>query len=842
MVEQLAEFIRKEVLTPRLKKQGCLVVYDADGRYKELCRSLNSGSVRLVDASESSIESRDAAIHALADLGNPKTKLEGLVVYIPTNKPLTDEQKQADPFSIYTECGGVFPEDDGDEFVNLCLKAKPDFATEIRRIFAENPFPSFGVIDAIGHGSQWPQLRATLKVDSARDILLSLMAPTDAQIQAVKSQEGWASEARELLRSTLSMSVKTRAKSLSALSEELWRFVLFSEFVFDLPEPLPESLNGVPRAADDARPLILDLCDELRARPRTKDLYIEKAQAIESELRLPELCQSIQDFGQKDTFPFEEQTFLRQAIHGLVSDDSDKARQLLSRQEFSVWRNRGDSQERWTVIGAALELIEKCDDLDNQLPDHLSTQTSLLDFYVTNLREADRCQREFEQALGDFVDATGLFEPAIRRARRRYGDLTEKVQVVFTRQLEAFGWSPSGRLSNSNVFDRFVAGTLKDRGQKTAYFMIDALRYELGVTLHKLIADDGPVDLHVAFAQLPTITPVGMASLLPGAQSDLSLELIDDELVPTLAGTPMPTLVQRMGFLRKRFGDRFSEMTLRDFVRKKINIPETVDLLILRSTEIDSVLENNPEISLGLIPKTLKDIRVALHKLRELGFRNAVIAADHGFFLNAQAEAGDVCAKPQGKWTNVHDRMMLGDGVADANNFMLSAEKLGIRGTCSKVAGPRSMAPYSAGYLYFHGGISLQEAVVPVLVVRLEKEVPEDRTQFEVILTYKQGAKRITTFLPVFEISLRSKNLFEQHASVEILLEAQDSKGNVVGEPRPGREVNPATRTLTLVPGERGPVVFRMDPDFRGKFSVKALNPNTLATYAQLSLETDYTE
>ena len=152
------------------------------------------------------------------------------------------------------------------------------------------------------------------------------------------------------------------------------------------------------------------------------------------------------------------------------------------------------------------------------------------------------------------------------------------------------------------------------------------------------------------------------------------------------------------------------------------------------------------------------------------------------------------------------------------------------------------MAPYSAGYLYFHGGISLQEAVVPVLAVRLEKEVPEGRNRFELILSYKQGAKRITTLLPVFEISLRSKSLFEQHASVEILLEAQDSKGNVVGEPRPGGEVNPATRTLTLVPGAGRPVVFRMDPDFRGKFSVKALNPNTLATYAQLALETDYTE
>ena len=154
MVAQLAEFIRKEVLAPRLKKQGCLVVYDPGGRYKELCRSLDSGSVRLVDASESSIESRDAAIQALADLGNPKRKLEGLIVYVPANKPLTDEQKQADPFSIYAECGGVFPEDDGDEFVNLCLKAKPDFATEIRRIFAENPSPSFGIIDAVGAGAQ----------------------------------------------------------------------------------------------------------------------------------------------------------------------------------------------------------------------------------------------------------------------------------------------------------------------------------------------------------------------------------------------------------------------------------------------------------------------------------------------------------------------------------------------------------------------------------------------------------------------------------------------------------------------------------------------------------------
>ena len=97
-----------------------------------------------------------------------------------------------------------------------------------------------------------------------------------------------------------------------------------------------------------------------------------------------------------------------------------------------------------------------------------------------------------------------------------------------------------------------------------------------------------------------------------------------------------------------------------------------------------------------------------------------VIATDHGFFLNAQAEAGDVCAKPAGTWLMVHDRCLLGDGVADSHNFVISAEKLGVRGDFNQVAGPRSMAPYKAGLLYFHGGASLQELVVPVLTVRLK--------------------------------------------------------------------------------------------------------------------------
>ena len=135
---------------------------------QEQCFDLAADQVRVIDASESSIESREAALYALREVGQPKALLEAVLIYVPTKRPETEEQKQADPFALYAECGARFPQDDGDEYLSLCLRARPDHATEIRKVFAgSSAGPSFAVIDAIGGGVSWPQLRATLKVELA---------------------------------------------------------------------------------------------------------------------------------------------------------------------------------------------------------------------------------------------------------------------------------------------------------------------------------------------------------------------------------------------------------------------------------------------------------------------------------------------------------------------------------------------------------------------------------------------------------------------------------------------------------------------------------------------------
>lgn len=835
----IADYICNEVLGARLRRSAVLVVYDPHRRYRELCLSLACDAVA-VDASESSIESREAAIRAFVALGRGEPGPKELLIYVPGRAPVTDEERQADPFAAYTVCGAAFPSGDGDDYLSLCLKAKPDHATEIRRLFEQDPSPSFALIDNVGGGLQWPTLRTLLRAESARDILFALLVPSPKQKEALQANDAWVGEARALLGATLELKLITRGKTWSSIADELWRFLLFSEFVLDLPSELPAALSNVPRAPEAARPLVEDLCERLRNDGRTRPTYIERAEQTEVDLDLPNHCREIADLGIRDTFPFEERTILAASVRALGADRLDDIRGILDRHRGSVWIGKGESQARWGLLEAALRLVECCDDAERQLADHARGLNALIGYYVSSLCEVDRRQREFEQLTGDIVSPDGAMMAVIDHARRRYGRLIEKVGTLFTRYLEATGWPPSGRLANADVFNCFVQPLLTENGRRVAYVLVDALRYELGVALHAQLAETDQAELRPACAQLPTATPVGMASLLPGAGSGLQLAKEGDGFVAVLDGARLVQVGQRMEVLRARFGDRFAEMPLGRFVAPKEKVPETVDLLVLRSNEIDTHLENNPETTLSLIHQMLKTIRVAIHKLKDLGFADVVIATDHGFFLNAHAEAGDLCAKPPGSWIVVHDRSLLGDGAADANNFAVATDKVGIRGDFPRFAGPRSMAPYRRGLLYFHGGASLQEAVVPVLTVRVRQARQPEVTKASVTLSYKNGAKRITTRLPVVSLLVETNDMFSLHSDVEILLEAHDRKGKVIGEARPGGVVNAATGTIALKPGQPEQVTVRMDPDYEGKFTLKALNPVTMTAYATLDLETAY--
>jgi len=839
----LATFIRDTVLRPRLKKAGCLVVYDPSTLYQDIVADLADDQIAVVDASERGIESREQALDSFVSLarsgGSGPTEL---VIYVPTKPPKTDHDRVNDPYAVYVAGGGMFPDGDGDEYLSLCLKAKPDHASEIRRLFQDNPQPSFELVDNIGGGVGYPTLRTLLKVDSARNILLGLLAPSEQQKGRLKGNEAWVSEAKTLFQSSLGLKLVTKGKSWSPIADELWRFVLFSEFVLDLPDDLPASLANVPQAEPGAETLIADLCETLRNDNRVRQTYIDRAEQIERELDLPAACVGIKDLGKLDTFPFEERTFLQFAVDALKEDRLDEVRTVVDRHKHSVWLGQGESQAQWGLVRAALQLVAACEDADRSLSGNTGNLDSLIDHYTSSLREIDRLQREFEQAIGEYVSTEPIVDNVAEHARKRYARIAEKVQTIFIKHLENEGWPPQGKLANVDLFDKLVEPLLAERDKRVAYFLVDALRYELGLELHRQLIDMGTATIQPAMAQLPTVTPIGMASLLPGAGKKLTIQREGKDIIASLDGQRLTSVANRMKVFEQHYGDRFAQMTLSEFNSgKKAKVSDAVGLLVIRSTEIDSHLENNPDTTLTLVHQTLKAIRVAIHRLRQAGFTDVVIATDHGFFLNGHADAGDTCAKPSvGDWITVHDRALLGTGGADTQSFVIPAPKVGIRGDFECFGAPRSMAPYRRGLRFFHGGPSLQEAVVPAITVALQGQVEREPVLASVQLTYKNGAKRITTRLPVVDLAVENTDMFSQGTDFEILLEAHDRQGTVVGEARKGEPVDPATGTLTLKSGQHKQVTIRMDLEFEGKFTLKAFNPITMTAYAGIALETDY--
>ena len=108
----------------------------------------------------------------------------------------------------------------------------------------------------------------------------------------------------------------------------------------------------------------------------------------------------------------------------------------------------------------------------------------------------------------------------------------------------------------------------------------------------------------------------------------------------------------------------------------------------------------------------------------------------------------------------------------------------------------------------------------------------------QVELTYKGGAKHITTRFPSVELSLVSVGIFD--TDIEILLEARDKKGNIVGEAKRGARVDNSTGTITMKAGENLHIIMSMNIDFHGKFSFSAFDPRTMTKHASISMETDY--
>jgi len=837
----IRDYIQNQVFARRLQERSALVIYDPTRRYRDIALALATDQCRVLDASLSVIEQRELATEALNSLA--EGRIHHLVIWVPSKPPQEASDRQGDPFAVFAAVGAVFPQGDGDDYAALCRLAKPDHVPEINRLFEEGD-PSFELIDALDEGGSWPKLKTLLQAGSAREILLGVLVPSEQQDAALKGDPTWVGEIREFCLRSLGHKLKTRGQTRPSIAEELWQVLLYSEFYFDSAGEVPPELATVPKAGEEARGLIFEVCNELRKHQDHKQRYLDQAQEVEEQLQLAARTSAMTRLGERDTFSFEERLFLQRLVDKALAGDLDGAGEIAKSRQKSIWLSQEERLAEWLLANKALDLLDVADRLST--PKFPSLE-AIVHGYALTWRDLDRHYREMEQAALQCPDDHDGLERLVQRARREYSRSVDALQVEFIRLASGEGWPVSGGriLRNNQLFNRIVAPAL-DQGKNVAFFLVDSLRFELGVELEKQLSDKQPATLHTVCAQLPTYTEIGMASLMPDAETALHMVAKDGKLVTTLNRNPATNPVTRLDYLKSIKGDQCLDIELEELLRKKkFKLPAPVRLLLVRTRDIDTIAHGSPSQALRMIPDLLRQILRGLNKVADLGFTRAVIATDHGFILFPEQEAGNVAPKPAGKWLVEKSRCLLGQGEGDGANLVLKRSEIGIPGDFEHYAVPRALVPYSRGQLFYHEGLSLQECVLPCLTVDLEPSAKagKKQTPASLTLTYRQGKiDKITSRRPVLDLAWPQARLFDQDNELEVAVEVADAKGVIVGSVGSGQTVNPATGCVRIKSGSAISFGLRMEDDFSGSFTVRILDPATNLLHVSLNLKTGYFE
>lgn len=523
-----------------------------------------------------------------------------------------------------------------------------------------------------------------------------------------------------------SPAVPRRAEDI-AFSAAGW--ALCVEYVDDLKRaPVSaylQGMGGLPRG-------VIDTCRELAAYLRNKrpDFYRRTADETEAILSDEIDAARAEDLGRIDTFRFEEDLVLKAALAALGAGEWQAALDWASIRvgDGSFWI-RGDMHRR-----SAWQLIEDAARLGcaiTQAGPTLGARDGLaaaLDRYMAVGAAVDQAHRHLEQRrssllypqLPEFETLRACLD-TMRQAWRTWADAWA---LEFSAACRSHGFLPEAGLQQRNLFDDVVKPLTQETGP-TAYFLVDAFRYEMGVELLKAIDGTPATTAHLngRFAELPTITDVGMNVLAPVAvNGKLKPAISDGKLQGFSTGefrvkdpeTRKRAMHARVGGLTCPWLT-LEEVVTRDAPNLK-NAISKAKLVIVHSQEIDNAGETG--VGPAVFDHVMQKLRAAWQLLREAGVRRFVFTADHGFLLLDETAR---TAQGHGRRVDPKRRHVFSPAAADhSGEVRVSAADLGYEGLDIQLMMPESTAIFDVGRgagTFAHGGNSLQERVIPVLTV-----------------------------------------------------------------------------------------------------------------------------
>lgn len=662
---------------------------------------------------------------------------------------------------------------------------------------------------------------------SGNDGIIAPWLASDGRDAEIESKEA-TRELVKLIRSKLGLELPDDAP-LSRLRSITLRYVLAGEFRGDLSGSLPLALDSIPAPrTKDEEGAVRELAHLLRA--KFSESYPAMADRVEAELGLNAAGISAGALGSIDTFRFEERALLAHCGDLVARKKFDQALELIAGREQSFWLDRDVGRKaQWEACRRMAELGALGVAVRAAVGKATVDANGWIDAYAAKdgWFRLDQAQRRLEAWVANLDDEPE--ERPLGIVRGVYEDACRAMADGFTRALVAAKWTVSGCLHQTRIFSEVVS----EQPKPVAYFFVDAMRFEMGVELSERLPKSVEVSVRPAVCALPSITPIGMAALQPGASSSFSVVEQAGALGARIDDAFLPDLTARKKFAASRIPN-LADIALDELLSlqpsrlaKKI---EGSQVIIVRSQEIDHAGERGFTFQARQVMDTVIDnLARAIRKLAAAGVEHCVLTADHGhlFFPSDRDESMRIEA-PGGDEVDLHRRCWIGrGGVTPPGCVRVTASALGYDSDLDFVF-PLGSGVFKAGgdLAFHHGGPSLQEMVIPVVTVRMKTSAPERSTSGPLTAMGLPDAVTNRIFSVVIQLDGKNLSLFSTELVVRPLLISAGKQVGGVGMAIDG-EFDRSTGCVKLEAGKQVTVAFLLSDESVPSLRIVIQDPTT---------------
>jgi uncharacterized protein (TIGR02687 family) len=491
----------------------------------------------------------------------------------------------------------------------------------------------------------------------------------------------------------------------------------------------------------------------------------------------------IEEYLECDTFKDFDDEIITTLITNLVENvgEYEKYRKIINKRRTTHWFS-GLSNE-YDTIYYAMEILRLEKELEKNIKG--ATAYEMVDNYTKFYYLFDTFYRKFYISF-DRTDDKENFYKLMEVVENTYTNwYLEELSIKWSKLVEDESKNDiriSGLTKQQEFYETYIAPHMR-KDERVFVIISDALRYEAAKEFSDIINRDRQGKSEIFFMQgvIPSYTKLGMASLLPHKKIEISDK--GDILVDGINSSGTINRGKILSnHINKSVAIQYNDV--KDMKRPEYKeVFGGKNLIYIYHDVIDAIGDkaSTERDVFEAVEKTIDDLNNLIKNLvNNVSATNIYITADHGFiYRRSPLQEFDKMTRLGVKTIDQGRRYILTEEKAEEQGILsLSMKYLLGEGTNLNALIPKGVTRFKmqgAGDNYVHGGVALQEIMIPVIKYKNIRKEEFKSSKVEVKLT--NISRKITNRITYLEF-FQSSKVEDKKIPITLKLYFVDEEGN----------------------------------------------------------------